>query len=90
MAFKMKGPSLYKSSPMKQTPTNNPKYKPSNKRIAGPGTRKLTVEAANKIKKLGKFIRGGTLVGSAYGLLKGWGKGHMKKGYSKPPTIGKI
>ena len=102
--FKMKGhtlPGPNQVSPMKQTlnkktihldrrPTNNPKYKASNTRIAGPGTRKLTVEAANKIKKIGKFIKGGSLAGAVYGLFKGWGKGHMKKGYSKPPTIGKI
>jgi len=71
-------------------PTNNPKYKPSKVRVAGPGTRKLSVKAAKKVAKIGKFVRGSSLVGAAYELFKGWGKGHMKKGYSKPPTAGKI
>ena len=78
--FKMKGIS-FGDSPMRQKkavsidqpPTNNPKYKPSNVRVAGPGTRKLSVEAAKKLAQIGKFVRGSSLVGAAYGLFKGYG-----------------
>ena len=83
MAYKMKGMS-FKNSPTKtnvttsRRPTNNPKYKPSNIRIAGPGTRKLTVEAAKKIGKIKKLVKGtgvvGALGGAAWEIVKGYGK----------------
>ena len=69
-------------------PTNNPKYKPSNTRIAGPGTRKLSIEAAKKVAKVGKFMRGTTLIGAASELFKGYKNVNPK--ISKPLTSGKI
>jgi hypothetical protein len=51
-----------------------PKKTPSNVRVAGPGTRKLSIEAAKKVANVGKFLRGSSLVGAAYGLFKGYGK----------------
>ena len=77
--FKMKGHSLpgpNQASPMKQNKGISgvtPKNTPSNVRIAGPGTRKLSVEAAKKFAKFGKFLRGASLIGAAYGLFEGYG-----------------
>ena len=71
----MKGMS-FGNSQMKQNKGISgvtPKNTPSNVRIAGPGTRKLSVEAAKKFAQIGKFVRGTSLVGAAYELFKGYG-----------------
>ena len=65
-----------------------PKNTASNTRIAGPGTRKLSIEAAKKVAQVGKFMRGATLVGAASELFKGYKNVNPK--ISKPLTSGKI
>ena len=45
-------------------------------------------KATRTFGKIGKIVRGSTLVGAAHELFKGWGK--MNPKFSKPPTAGKI
>ena len=61
---------------------------PSSKTIGGKGTRNLTKQAVKNLARVGKFVRGATLVGAATELFKGYKNVNPK--ISKPLTSGKI
>ena len=82
-----KSPFTMKRSPAKQgmPKSFNMRGGPS----TTPGFSETKIGKATRIfGKIGKFVRGSTLIGATHELFKGWGKINPK--FSKPPTAGKI
>ena len=81
-----KSPFTMKGSPVKQVSESfNMRGGPS----TTPGFSETKIgKATRTFGKIGKIVRGSTLVGAAHELFKGWGK--MNPKFSKPPTAGKI